>query len=227
MHFSANFDLDEFLAYLIPGGLLLAVIAWMNFELLEHLIPKEMPKGLLGSLLTLSSVIALALASGHALSIFSRVVVRTVLNAAFGDPDDIIFRDARRSRSFGAFTAYFSDEVIVAIESKFNTIFGHAASAPGYRLAAPRIIRSYVISANTAVRVQRERIVRTRAMCANLFIPCLLLAIVLFRGGGAAAGSLLFSASLLLIAKQRILDVRETKEVYIGFIVPSGNDHAK
>lgn len=217
MQFQNNFDLEEFIAYLLPGFLFLGSIAIERATTLNGLLVAldKLSSGFVGGFVFVVMFVTLSLILGHVSSVFTRSVQRPLINAIFGDPEEAILNEGRTT----ALTRFFTPELSSAIRDRFEAVFGLDPLAAGIRPAVPRMIRGYVFERSENTTSIRRQIVRHRAICGNLVVP--VLATTLY--GSIAIGPLGYLGALAiagaLLWKQRDLDVRESKEIYLNFLV--------
>jgi hypothetical protein len=210
MQFHNNFDLEEFLAYLLPGFLFLGIL------ILEHkpwfaTVFQVLPAGtsdFFTVFLLVVLFITISVILGHVFSLASRYVWRVLTNLLFGDPEKAIFATS---------DAYFTTALNQLLANRFARVFGAAMNDDGIRPAVPRLIRSYVFTRSQSASVARERIVRSRSICSNLITPILIIAALGPLNIPLSARIALAVVALLLLIKQRDLDVRESKEIYLTF----------
>jgi hypothetical protein len=218
MQFQNNFDLEEFLAYLLPGFVcsLLVFSRWSSE--IAAFVPSLNRYGpeyaILFICITLFITVSLAL--GHLCGLFARNLLRPFLNLLLGDPEQsIILSRQRRWTDKGFYSAPFLE----AVSARFKSVFGLTLDDRLLWKAAPRLIRSYVIVRSPIVAVVRDRVVRSRSLCANMVLPAVAAAII-FRS--ELSWQLLVSllvVAILLVVKQVSLDIRESKEIYTAFLV--------
>lgn len=227
MQFQNNFDLEEFLAYLLPGFLVLGFVALLNVESLVG-IQQRFPgasSGIEFAFLFITLFVTASIVVGHAISFVVRKFARWAMNRVLSDPEQLIAADPQ-STGAGKFV---DNGTIQWLQTEFAATFGKEPTDPAIKQVAPRLIRAYVFEESARIGATRDAIVRHRSICANLAIALILVAgLVWFDAAGGALlppsaaaakiGALLILA-LILFAKQRDLDIRETKEIYVGFLV--------
>jgi hypothetical protein len=217
MQFQNNFDLEEFLAYLLPGFtcIVLLYAKWSsNFVQFVPSLNKYGPEYLI-LFLSIVFCVALSLALGHLCSVFSRFVIRPLLYAVLFDPEKSIIPSRQRR---GIEKSFYSPTITKKIAERFTRIFDLDLNDPGVQASVPRLIRAYVFSKTPASLIVRDRIVRARSLCSNL-IPAISLAIILFYNSlGTVYCIVLAISAALLVIKQFSLDIRESKEIYTTFL---------
>ena len=211
-----SFDFDEFLAFLLPGCFM--------FMSLEHLFPgmfdvfsqfKPVETDTYAFLVQVLAAGAVALVLGHMSSVFARQLIRRTLRKFFGNPRAKIFNSKEYKFWNPSFREVFFE--------KFENIFGYAlvVNSPAGEIkntdSAPRLIRSYVLNNYPATREIRNRIVRTRSLCGNSFLPILIFLISSIINSQWLMSFILALAGFLLLWKQYDLDIREWKEIYTAF----------
>ena len=211
MQFQNNFDLEEFLAYLLPGFLFLG---WYILEYKTAIasISQAFPAGTSDFFIVFVLIVLFVTVSvilGHVFSLASRFVWRTLTNRFVGDPEQLVF-----SSNDG----FFSPPLNALIAGRFLQVFGVEMTEVSIRRAVPRLVRSYVFTQSPPAATSRERIVRSRSICSNLVTPLLAIAVLGGLGMSVTARIILVAAALLLLLKQRDLDVRESKEIYLTFV---------
>ncbi len=231
MHFETNFDLDEFLAYLVPGSIC-SIILYIKFSpMVITVIPKLNQYGPEYAILFLFTVffIAISLAIGHLCSVLGRNIIRPLIYLIFGDPDFSIFVFRH---GFWTDKEFYSVPLTKAVSNRFKAAFGLAMEDRKLVRAVPRLIRSYVFLRAPMAIVVRDRIVRARSICGNLIFPTLLAIILFYADLGFVYSGALLGSAILLIVKQMSLDSRESKELYAAFLGldmgrgPPGTGHA-
>lgn len=216
MKFQNTFDIEEFLAYLLPGFLLLATFILNDPARLDKVIStttEERAEFLTGFILSIQFV-TISVLLGHASSVVARHVVRPMMNRLLGDPEECLTRGAT---PFGLATV-FTPEIKAIIRKQFEQRFGLESMSPNVQKSVPRLIRNYVFQNAERVELLRQKIVRQRAICANMIPPLIL--ILVWRPLNIDGNAILWIVAILglLIAKQRDLDIRETKEIYLNFL---------
>lgn len=164
MQFQNNFDLEEFLAYLLPGFLMLGVLIFEYkgwFAGLYQALPPGTSE-FFSVFLLIVLFVTVSVVLGHVFSLVSRFVWRTLTNLLCGDPEKAIFAAKHR---------YFTPTLNQLIAGRFAHVFGIAMNEQGIRNAVPRLIRSYVFTRSQTAAVSRERIVRSRAICSRASPP--------------------------------------------------------
>lgn len=220
MQFQNNFDLEEFLAYLLPGFLFwLGVAISYPDALASTFVPlKDRTSELLAGFILSVSFIAASLLAGHVFSFVSRRVWQPFVNIFGADPERVIFTHLR-GRSSAALRAFFSPSILLLIKARFQQIYGVDYDTDEVAPATPRMIRAAVAREGSAVTATRQQVVRARALCSNMVTPVLILPWLLPLAAPSWVTitiGILIAAMLLL--KQRELDVREVKETYLAFI---------
>lgn len=227
MQFQNNFDLEEFLAYLLPGFLVLGFSTLLNIEILTTLQQRfsSTNSGIEFTFLFIVIFVTASIVVGHGISFLVRKVVRWAMNRALSDPEELIATDPL---SKGA-AKFLDSEAVKWLQTEFAATFGKSPTEVAIKQLAPRLIRTYVFEESARIGATRDAIVRHRSICANLAVALILVAGLVWFDAASGAffpplaaaakiGLLLVLASILL-AKQRDLDIRETKEIYIGFLV--------
>lgn len=218
MEFRSTFDLEDFLAYLLPGFLMLGVLIFDYRDWFAGLY-QGLPPGtseFFSAFLLIALLVTVSVVLGQIFSLVSRFVWRTLTNLLLGDPEEAIFSAKHH---------YFTPTLNQLIARQFARVFGASMTEEGIRDAVPRLIRSYVFTRSQNAAVSRERIVRSRSICSNLVSPVLIIAFLgPFNMNWCVRAALVLTALLLLI-KQRDLDVRETKEIYLTFAAITGASH--
>lgn len=231
LQFQNTFDLDEFLAYLFPGSLFLGVLLLNDgrgvFD--AYATAANQTSELFIGAMVFVVFLGASLICGHVFSIISRVLWRPLLNWLAGeDPERAIFHLKKEDRIappkwplgrvFGRLDAFFTVELNAKLDAAFQQVYGSSIGDKGIRPAVPRMIRSYAFANSARANASREQIVRSRSICANLATPVLFLAATgpfdmdwIWRVGLLACG-------ILLLCKQRDLDLREAKETYLYFL---------
>jgi hypothetical protein len=207
-----EFDLDEFLAYLLPGALLV-ILAYSVFDVesvRDILNLKPIEPEFTRDLLSLSSYLGITLVAGHIASIWSRAVVQPLARKIVGDPQTAIFG--------GSDYAFYTADFRNLVHAKFLSVFKFPIDARGMREAAPQLIRAHVLKNNSAAITMRDRVVRTRSLCGNLTLPLILFAILLSWFGYWLEAPLPLAIAALLAAKQHLLDQREYRVINSYFI---------
>lgn len=206
----ASFDLEEFIAYLLNGSLLL--VALNQYVPLSSLVVsiEVFETGTLAQNVVNTLVFgAAAILGGHISSTVSRYIVR-----------HLIWRYVERPRIV-PFTAnengFWSKNLREAIAKKVVEVFGKL-DVELTPTSTPRLIRSYVISHSAELNEVRTRIVRARSLCANAVFPLILLSGGFFWDQDYIAGLVVACCVVLLVVKQHDLDGREWKEIYLGFL---------
>jgi hypothetical protein len=171
-----GFDFDEFISYLIPGSLFVgALVLPENAIALGEIISGiDSGSNSNSTILKFFVFIGASLITGHFFSVISRYVWRPLTYLfVSGDPAFAIFSKNANSNQF------FTDELNELIAKKFKEIFGEELSSPHLRRSIPRLIRSYVFAKDERAFARREKIVRSRLLCANFVTPLVVLSIVL------------------------------------------------
>jgi hypothetical protein len=208
-----DFDLDEFLAYLLPGALVV-ILAHSVFgvDAARNMLDLKLPApdyttGVLGLL----AYLGMTLAAGHVASIWSRAVVQPLVRSIAGDPQTAIFASSDH--------AFYSADFRKLVYDKFKGLFNFDIDAPGMREASLQMVRAYVLKNSAAAITVRERVVRARSMCGNLTFPLILFAILLSCRGYWLYALLALVIAGLLAAKQHLLDQREYRAINSYFVV--------
>ncbi len=205
-----DFDLDEFLAYLLPGALLVILgHGVFGFGLASKNLDLKLPAPeVAAAVLALFAYLGLSLAAGHVASIWTRGVLQPLVRSMAGDPQSAIFGGSDRR----FYTAHFRRLVSEKFEQVFRTPMGEMEAA------APLMIRAYVLKRSAAAITVRERVVRARSLCGNLTLPATLFVVVLlwFDQYWQAIVPLVIAA--ILAVKQHLLDQREYRSINSYFI---------
>lgn len=206
----ANFDLEEFIAYLLNGSLLLIAVnqyiplSGILFSI-EIFKADSLPQNVVNTLV----FAAAAILGGHISSIISRYIIR-----------HLIWRFVERPRNL-PFTSegsnFWTQNLRETIQRKTNQVFNELDVELNSR-SSPRLIRSYVLCHSREISEIRVRIVRARSLCANAVFPLLLFSGGLIWAQSYLLGAVLAVCALLLALKQHDLDTREWKEIYLGFL---------
>lgn len=205
-----NFDVDEFLAYLLTGCFLLVSIGRFSPHMLNDFISFGLSeKGVHVTFVTVVAAAALILVLGHLSSVVARGVTRSVLHGFFFNPRYMIF--------YSVDDKFWNRPFKQRVYDNFMTNFGYTVSGKIQSEAAPRLIRSYVLNHYPATREIRNRIVRARSLCANSVLPVTIFSLSLFKVGNIMSGSAFFILALSMLWKQHDLDIREWKEIYTAF----------
>lgn len=217
MQFQNNFDLEEFLAYLLPGfGCCVLLYVKWGPEI-QHFTPLLSKYGSETLILFLSIVffITLSFAIGQLCSVFSRFALRPIIHRLYFDPEFSIIASRQKRKVERKF---YPPTITQLISEKFLKIFGFDMNAPEVQIAVPRLIRAYVLTRAPTALAIRDRIIRSRSLCANFVAP-VLLTIVLFAANlGFLHSFMLVGCALALIIRQVSLDIRESKELYTEFL---------
>lgn len=214
-----NFDIDDFIAYLLSGALMLISLVQMCPSIIEIVVKNytfSLKNQLAVEVLSILSLMSVVLLLGHVSSIFSRSHVRPLLRKFLFNPRmDALFDELYVDE-------FWSNEFKRKIFTNFNNKFG--VDINECKDAAPRIIRSYVVNNNAETKEVREKIVRTRSLCSNCTLPIFVLTLTSFIQAILKADPSLLPLSLTflliflyIIIKQIDLDLREWKEVYTAF----------
>lgn len=219
-----NFDIDEFIAYLLNGGLFIGAFLYIFPDTqATRLLLDEQRTAPQYELVILVGVAAAALVAGHVSSMASRFIVRRATWWLLGRP-----REAPFSAKIGQF---WTEEVCLALQRRFEEEFGsklvYGPSRDQMKTLAPRMIRTSVIGRNSSIMSIRERIVRARSFCANSVLPLAVFAVGLIVEQNFVVGGVVLIIALLMVVKQHDLDVREWKEIYVGFLVTASSDEEK
>jgi hypothetical protein len=207
-----DFDIDEFLAYLLPGALIVilarsvattdAVRDILDLKLFEP----EFARTLIG----VSAYLGASLAAGHVASVWTRFVVQPLVRAIFGNPQSAVFGQSD--------SHFYTPQFRKLVHDKFNTIFNAAIDSPGMRGPALQMIRAHVLRNSSAAITVRERVVRARSLCGNMTLPVILFALLLFHSAHVTYGLVLLAIAVLLAAKQHLLDQREYRSINSFFV---------
>ena len=207
-----TFDIDEFISYLLNGSLLLFALIYL-YQNQQLFYFSGNADYFLKMGLTIHTIgfIALSFLLGHISSVFSRNIVRNLIWRFVKRPREIPF--VRYSSAF--WTPYFNHRVRELAEQKFAL---HQLNPYTMQKIAPRIIRSYALERSVTLRDTRNRIVRSRALCANSILPLVVFGISSILSGNNYLLSVIILAVFAMMMKQHDLDEREWKEVYTYFI---------
>jgi hypothetical protein len=207
-----EFDIDEFLAYLLPGALVVIVgHSIFGTDAARNLLDLKLPQpDYTTGVLSLLAYLGLTLAAGHVASIWSRAVLQPLIRLIAGDPQTAIFGGSDRS--------FYTADFRKLVRDKFQHLYKHAIDTPGMREAAPQMIRAYVLKNSSAAITIRERVVRARSLCGNLTFPLLLFSILIFLHGYWLSSILPLAIAVLLAAKQHVLDQREYRAINSYFV---------
>jgi hypothetical protein len=134
-----NFDLEEILAYIVPGFLFLSVllVQYSGFVSVPYDTIGKGTSEFFAVTLALVLFIAVSMILGHIFSLASRFVWRSLINTLFGDPENAIFE-----RCHPFFTPRLND----LLATRFQQIFDVPMTDGAIRLAVPRLIRSVVVT---------------------------------------------------------------------------------
>jgi len=231
-----NFDINEFLGYILPGSLLLLWLQYTAADLDVSGLQTQwqgMPTAYAGVLIIVL-FIAGSMICGYLCSIFTRFFMRPLVWMFNGNPRKVVlyaqdgctWLDKLRAAIAKRFPEkqpvtedrFYSPAVLKKISDQFHAVYGLDLKDPTIANAAPRMIRSYVLQNSQAAFFFRERVVRTRAFCGHLALPLLLIGVSLFLNGQVILGFLDMGLVILLTWKQSDLDEREWKEIYMSFI---------
>ncbi len=218
-----NFDLEDFVAYLLNGGLMVAALSMLTGTTLEKLMADvDVPAGDTSSLFLIVVSVALILIAGHVSSVFSRYVTRRTIWWLVGSPRERPFSYANES-IFGDERSLWNNELSVRLREALAVLQTFSNEQDLIR-AAPRLIRSYVLERSERLRERRNRLVQARSICANAVLPMLLFALHFLRSDQPAMVLLTLVTVVILLCKQHDLDRREWKEIYVGFLVLKHDD---
>ena len=200
-----NFDLEEFLAYLLPGAAMLMLAGYLIDVSQIAIDFRGAPTvGIYANpFLELLLYFGLALIAGHITSIWNRAVVQPILSCFKGNSSQGIFGKADQY--------FFSEKYRAMVAEKFRLAFGADIDSPGFNHSAEHLIRAYVFQHSSPAIAMRERIVRTRSLCGNATLPIFLLAICLAYWGYWLGSIACLVLGLLLCAKVHFLSRRDTK----------------
>lgn len=211
MVFHNSFDLNEFLAYLLPGSLLLIAAHYFFGPALAAIFASQIaPLTTSAGVLGLVSYFAAALAAGHLASVWTRVIMRPLSR--------LINRNARMLPLGASESKFYGPGVKAAIQERFSSTFKMKLEDPAVSAAAPRLIRSYVLQNSQTTTAARDQIVRARSLCGNLTLPLLVFALILIQQRNYILAALTAVTVVALVYKQADLDIREWKEIYTGFL---------
>lgn len=220
MNFSSNIDLDELLSYFLSGSFFIALSAVGHpdrvMALLEMIHPfNDMA---LASIIIFVVFFCAALMLGHLFSVLIRCIGRPLINLLLGDPRQAVLPAVEGCTSQRASADFFSNEFREAFADKYKKVF-KADISEMPRVAVPRLVRSHVFHKSESAIRTRERILRARSFCAHMAVSCIAVSFVNIPEFHIGAHMVLWSAAILLIIKQRSLDLRESKEIYTHFII--------
>lgn len=206
----ASFDLEEFIAYLLNGSLLLVALnQYIPLSSLVVSIEIFKPDTLAQNVVNTLVFAAAAILGGHISSTISRYLIRQLTWRLVQRPRNVPFTAAG--------SKFWSENLRAAIEQKAVQVF-QGLDVELTPRSTPRLIRSYVVSHSQEISEIRTRIVRARSLCANAVFPVLLFSGGFFWAQNYFAGALLAGCAVLLAIKQHDLDGREWKEIYLGFL---------
>lgn len=206
-----SFDIDDFLAYLLSGTLMLVVLYLFFPQLFsDKTTPQSHESKVYMAALGVMLVSALVLLLGHISSIINRYAIR-YLTRCFVNPREYVFSESN-SKSF------WSSSLKKRVYQEFENIFGYPITDTEIK-TAPRLIRSYVLNNYSATLETRKRIVRARSLCGNSIPPIFLFTAYFITKCEWLMTALTFFSGCLLLIKQIDLDQREWKEIYSAFII--------
>jgi len=211
MQFQNRFDIEEFLAYLLPGATFTALVALnghAEFLALRQNWSSVLPDLTYGFVITLI-FLSISMLFGHVFSVISRFVWRKMLHLAFGDPENIIFKENNR---------LFAKTIRTEIFEKFKFLFGFEPTDNSVKPLVSKLIRSYVLSENNSAADIRQVTVRSRLLCANFLSP---IAIAVFFQPSWLDCKITWIAVIvfvLLFVRQHYLDSREARDIYLAFL---------
>jgi hypothetical protein len=207
-----EFDIDEFLAYLLPGALVVILAhSIFGIDAAQNLLDLKLPQpDYTTGMLCLFAYLGISLAAGHVASIWSRAVLQPLVRSIAGDPQTAIFGGSDRF--------FYTADFRKLVHDKFQHLYKSAIDAPGMREAAPQMIRAHVLKNSSAAITVRERVVRARSLCGNLTFPLVLFAVPLACRGDWLHTLLPLLIAGLLAAKQHLLDQREYRAINSYFI---------
>ena len=219
MGFSSSLDLDELFSYFLSGSVFIAIFAIGHPDTVNTLL--DLAKPLSGTPIAtiMQSVLFLGLSLnlGHVFSVLVRTFQRRLINSVLGDPRQAIFPIIGSGLKRRAAPEFFNKEFRQAVANKFESVFKKKPSElPA--LSLPRLIRSYVFHNSESAIGIRERIVRARSFCANMAISLTTASIFNFCALTLEIHMAIWGIAILLIFKQRSLDLREAKEIYTHFL---------
>jgi hypothetical protein len=220
--FSNNLDIDEYVNYLLGGSFFVATFANFHYPLLQKSVPLVSANGPpFGAASLWISFIVMAMFCGHFFSMVVRYIVRPVINAALGDPEQAILPPLDRPAWYCtpvACNGFFTDDFRAAIAAKFAEVFKTSVADEGTRQSAPRLIRAYVLHNSPSAEKQRGAVIRPRSFTANLAMAFVFSSLIAIGLAPWQAHAFLWIGAVLLVIKQRSLDEREAKELYTHFL---------
>jgi hypothetical protein len=207
-----KYNVSELIAYLLPGSILVIIVYyfWVGMPQTFTDIKDDKIRLAVEVLLYFGA----SLAGGHICSVWDRWILRPILHSIAGNPRTAILNSKG--------TKFYSTEIKLAIKSKFHKIFNLDMNNQAIRNAVPRLIRSYVLEHSSSIPVIRNNIVRVRSMAGNLSLPLIILSFLCCIDRQYTLCLLLLLACCALLIKQVDLDIREWKEVYLGFLCVDG-----
>lgn len=211
LQFQNNFDLEEFLAYLLPGAVYLSAVLLafpVELQSLKNTYSSIAPDLAVGFVFTLV-FLAISLLFGHIFSVISRFVWRNILHLVFDDPELMIFKNNHK---------VITQSIKIKIDEKFQALFSLDPKKEDVKASFPKIVRSYVLLNSEKSAEIRKVTVRSRLMCANFMTPIVL---ILLSSPSFMKVQHYFAAILILIllfVRQYYLDTREARELYLAFL---------
>lgn len=207
----AKYNFNEFISYLLPGSILIAIFYYCfdaNILLLieAKVIASKQYSVAIGVLLYFGA----SLTAGHICSVWTRWVIRPFLRRFIGN--------ARLSILGSNTDLFYSTKIKAKIHSKFKDVFDIDMDDNDIHDAVPRLIRSYVLEHSSSIPSIRNHIVRVRSLSGNLLLPLMILTVIFCVESQYMISVLSLFVCVVLVIKQMDLDVREWKEIYIGFI---------
>ncbi len=212
METPVEFDLDEFLAYLLPGALLIVLgHAVFGVQAVKYLLDLKLPEpNYTTAFLSLFSYLAISLTFGHVASLWNRYVIQPIMQRIAGDPQSAIFGDIDQG--------FYSQHFRTLISERFARLYGADLYAPAMREAAPHMIRAHVMRTCPAAVSARDKVVRARSLCGNLTLPMILFGVQLLSKSAWLVAPVPILVAALLAQKQHILDRREYRTISTFFI---------
>ena len=209
-----EFDLEEFLAYLLPGAIVLLVAyPFAPMGVVSYLDSIKLPGPALvtGGVVSLS-YLGLALAAGQLTTVWRRFIVQPLIKKCLGDPQYSIVDGKDHS--------FFCESAREAVSRQLK-MMGFSMDDVNNRHVIPDIIRAHVIQNVPPAVVARDRWIRARSLGGNLNLPLLLMIPLAIRFGNAWLALIPLAAAVLLAARQFTLDRRESRALVIHFILIS------
>jgi len=213
-----NFDLDEFIAYLLTGGLLVLIVGKIFEKKVSHIMPivlsADNPAGTLALAVIFGSF---ALIAGHFCSIVSRYITRNIIWFFTRRPREIPFYNQHHK----FWHPLMKTRLRHKLAQDFGSIFDKEDTEDYLMQAskfAPRLVRAKVLHECECTRTSRLRIVRARSFVANSVTPLCVLAYLFYIYEENVASGICIFISVLLMVKQHDLDKREWKEIYSAYL---------